>query len=150
MLLCSFLVLTAFAGPDRIESKILDLGLTHKVYLKPGLVSVVEFPKPIVEVRVGNPKSLKAIISQVSPKELTMYFSSSSEVPSNIIVRSDKRVYVLDVIPSQSSHQDFVKVTGFGGPTLTANADKIESVQLKPLTKHQSEVPRVLIVKESM
>lgn len=147
MLLFSLLSLVSFATPDRIQSFYHDLGKVQKVYLSPGLVSVIEFPKPIVEVRVGNAKSVKAIISQASPKELTLYFSNSQSVASNIIVRADRSVYVLDIVPSHSTHQDYLKVSGsFGGASVQSNAQLIQAESLKPIFK---ERPSGLVVERT-
>jgi hypothetical protein len=108
-----FTALQVIAEPrDRISRSIANLSLPQVVYVSPGLVSLIEFPQNIIEVRVGNPKSLKAVISQVSPKELTIYLASSASQPSNLIVRSEKRVFVFDIVPSKSNHQDYVKISG--------------------------------------
>ncbi|MBL7557603.1 MAG: hypothetical protein JNM24_17370 [Bdellovibrionaceae bacterium] len=97
---------------ERISRPVVNLNDSKSIYLSPGLISVVEFPDPIIEVRVGDPGSLKPVISQVSPKELTLIFKASNSVATNLIVRSGKRVFVMDVIPSKSRHQDYVKVRG--------------------------------------
>ena len=102
---------------DRISSIYKDLGKVEKIYLHAGLISVVEFPNPITEVRLGNTRSLKAEISSVSPKELTLFLSAQNVAPTNLIVRSNHRIYVFDVVPSNSSHQDYVKISGgYGSP----------------------------------
>lgn len=107
----------AFADIDRLTSGHSDLSQVEKIYLSPGLVSLIEFPQNIIEVRVGNPKSLKALISQVSPKELTIYLTNGTSVASNLIVRAEKRIFVFDIVPSKSNHQDYVKIKGsFGAP----------------------------------
>ncbi|WP_413942682.1 hypothetical protein [Bdellovibrio sp. HCB-162] len=117
----------------RISSIYKDLGESQKIYLHAGLISVLEFPRDIVEVRIGNPKSIKAQLSQVSPKELTLYLTQNFVEPTNIIVKSDKRFYVFDVIPSKVSHQDYIKVSGaFGGPQMAQHGRVIESRALTP------------------
>ncbi len=109
------------AGSSRISSTHLDLAKSEKIMISPGLVSVIEFPQNIIEVRVGNPRSVKAIISQNSPKELTVYLSTSASIPTNMIVRAEKRIFVFDIVPSRTNHQDYVKVQGaFGAPSFSS------------------------------
>lgn len=119
--------------PSRINSNIIDLAAPETIYLSPGLVSLVEFPQNIIEVRVGNPKSVKAVISQVSPKELTIYLASGASEPSNLIVRAEKRVFVFDVVPSKSNHQDYVKIRGaYGAPNSRGRGALGAQVQIAP------------------
>ncbi len=126
---------------ERISSTQVNLAKSEKVMISPGLVSVIEFPQNIIEVRVGNLKSVKAIISQNSPKELTVYLSSSASIPTNIIVRAEKRIFVFDIVPSRTNHQDYIKVKGaFGAPSFittdNTNSKTIETVKLEHMTKH--------------
>lgn len=117
MWLFSLLFVQAMANTSRISSFSKDFGAAERIFLKPGLASVIEFPKSIIEVRVGNPISLKTSISTVSPKELTIFADSLKSGSTNLIVRSDKRIYVFDVTPNSSRHQDYIKITnGFGAP----------------------------------
>lgn len=110
-----FIPQTLFAAPERISSIYKDLGRVEKIYLYPGLISVIEFPQDLLEVRVGNPKSVKVEISQVSPRELTLFLLGSAVNPTNLIVRSNQKLYVFDIIPSKVSHQDYVQIKNFYG-----------------------------------
>lgn len=133
----NLLFLTAFAQTDRISTVSHDLANVDKIYVAAGLVSVLEFPQNIIEVRVGDLSSVKAVISQVSPKELTIYLSSSESKATNIIVRAEKKVYVFDIVPSNSSHQDYVKIRGtFGSPSFKGSVTNQQSVKIEPTTKH--------------
>ena len=125
-----FLFNISFAEVHRVSSTQADLSKVQKIYLSPGLVSLVEFPSNIVEVRVGNPESVKAIISQASPRELTLLLNHQNSVPSNLIVRAEKRVFIFDLVPSQSIHQDFVKVSGAYGAPITDQKIKLVSQQV--------------------
>ncbi|MFV3409661.1 hypothetical protein ACNH6C_13700 [Bdellovibrio bacteriovorus] len=117
LILGVLLSIHASAAPKRISSIIKDLGKVEKVYLYPGLISVIEFPHPLLEVRIGNPKALKVEISQVSSRELTLHLSGLAAKATNLIVRSNQKLYVFDIVPSRVSHQDFVQVKSFyGGP----------------------------------
>ena len=132
----SLLFLTAFAQTDRISTVSHDLAHVDKIYVAAGLVSVLEFPQNIIEVRVGDLSSVKAVISQVSPKELTIYLSSSASKATNIIVRAEKKIYVFDIVTSNSNHQDYVKIRGtFGSPNFKGNFINQQSVKIEPTTK---------------
>ena len=116
----------AYASDERISAIHKDLGKETKVSIAPGLVSVLEFPQAITEVRVGHPGVLKAQISSVSPRELTLTLSGGGMVATNLIVRAERRVFVFDIVPSRVSHQDYVKIRGgFGGPTIAQSISNI-------------------------
>lgn len=136
MLFYSLLLPMAFAQTDRISTVSHNLANVDKIYVAAGLVSVLEFPQNIIEVRVGDLSSVKAIISQVSPKELTIYLSSTASKATNIIVRAEKKFYVFDIIPSTSNHQDYVKIRGtFGSPSFKGNFTNQQSVKIEPTAK---------------
>jgi len=122
------------APPSRVSSMRKDLSQAEVIYLATGLVSVVEFPAPILEVRNGNPNSIRAMISTVSPKELTLTMNQS--IPSNLVIRAGKRMYVFDIVPSKSTHQDYVKVSGaYGSPAFASNTEPSETIEISPFTK---------------
>lgn len=123
MPLFELLVSLAMASPvGRITSISKDLSKSDLIHVSPGLATVVEFPKPIIEVRVGNPGILKTSISSVSPNELSLFLGKENVGPTNLIVRSDRRVYVFDIVPSRSIHQDFIRVSSaFGSPVVVDN-----------------------------
>lgn len=100
----------AVATPPRIQSLAKSQSKVDRVLMNSGMVTVMEFPKDIVEVRVGNPSEFKVQISAVSPKEITISRLGRTQRPSNLIVRTDRQVWVFDLVPSQSSHQDFIRV----------------------------------------
>lgn len=121
-------------GVKRLSSIYKDLGKVEKIYLHAGLITVVEFPAPLLEVRLGNTKSIRVEISQVSPKELTLFLMKDGVSPTNLIVRSNQKIYVFDVIPSKVSHQDYIKISGgFGAPELVVR--RIEDTKASSETK---------------
>lgn len=130
----------AFAQTERVSSVNHNLSTVDKIYVAAGLASVIEFPKNIIEVRVGDSQSVKALISQVSPKELTVYLSSTAAKASNLIVRADKIVYVFDIVPSTTNHQDYVKIKGsFGAPTYNASISHLHSGKIEPQTRTKAK-----------
>jgi hypothetical protein len=101
-----------WADPARISKIDKNLNEVDRIYLAPGLVSVIEMPGPILEVRVGDPRSVRVLLSSVSPKEMTLALGHPRASATNLIVRTDKRAFVFDLLPSRSNHQDFIKVRG--------------------------------------
>lgn len=136
----NFFIATAFAQTSRISATNYNLSSVDKVYVSAGLVTVLEFPQNIIEVRVGDIQSVKAIISQASPKELTVYLSSSVAHASNLIVRAEKKVYVFDIVPSTANHQDYIKIKGsFGSPSYSSVSPNFQSVKIEPQAKAQTK-----------
>lgn len=132
----SIVLSVAFAQTPRISSTNYNLASVDKVIISPGLVSVLEFPQNIIEVRVGDLNSVKAIISKSSPRELTVYLSNSSSRASNLIVRAEKKIYVFDIVPSKSNHQDYVKIKGsYGSPTHLQTLAATQAFKIEPNTK---------------
>lgn len=141
MLFFNLLISTAFAQTERVSSINHNLSSVDRIYVAAGLASVVEFPKNIIEVRVGDSQSVKALISQISPKELTLYLSSTASKASNLIVRADKKVYVFDIVPSTNNHQDYVKIKGsFGSPSYSGSSLQIQSGRIEPKSKIKNEI----------
>lgn len=122
-----------FAGPERISKIQKDLTQVDRIYLAPGLVSVIELPQPVIEVRIGNPQAVKVQVSTVSPRELTIYLTQASIPPTNLIVRTDKRAFVFDVIPSRANHQDVIRITS--GHTGFGKGELLESRALVPVAR---------------
>lgn len=132
----SFFIHSAFAQTERISTISHNLAKVDKIYVAAGLVSVLEFPQNIIEVRVGDLSSVKVAISQVSPKEMTVYLSSSASKATNIIVRAEKKVYVFDIVPSISNHQDYVRIRGsFGQAQVKSPILKEQTVTIEPMHK---------------
>ncbi len=121
-----------WASPPRISSENFDLSTTKTVYLKPGLISILQFPINITEVKVGNPGSLKALLSPTNTKELTLFFKNSRSVPTNLIIRAEKRIFVFDIIPSNQFHQDYIKIqASFNFPSQNNSTTLIDSSSTK-------------------
>ncbi len=140
MLFFSIFLVFAQAQTNRIESNFHDIGNSSKIFLRPGLISVLEFPNPISEVRIGNPNVVKALISQISPKELTIYFKNTNALPTNLIVRSDRKIFVFDIVPSKSTHQDYVKIRGSVGSV--GNSNKLQIIQSSSISTQNVKVKK--------
>lgn len=105
--------------PTRISSSLVNLGEVHKIFLAQGLVSVIQLPYPVTEVKVGNPNDVQVQISKTLPSELTLILKRGNAKATNLIARCGARTFVFDLIPSQKTHQDLVKISGsYGAPSV--------------------------------
>lgn len=97
--------------------------------MTPGMATLIEFPGAVTGIRLGNPDDVQYFRPESPENEVTLVLKSSAAQPTNLIVRSGKRKYVFDIIPSRTVHQDTIEVVGaFGGPGLEgANAKLIDS-----------------------
>lgn len=129
--LCTFMSplisnLEAFAV-SRIQSTRVDRGSVMKIQLSPGLGSLLKFPCELEEVFVGRNEGVNAQISPNSKKNLFLNLKSNALSPTNMIVKcqEDRNVFVFDVVPSKSTHQDYMEVRGaFGRPADSEGAFK--------------------------
>jgi hypothetical protein len=114
--------------PKRISSQIANLGKVQPIYMTPGLVSLIEIPGKITGIRLGNPNSLEYFQPENPDNEVTLILKGTQAKPTNLIIRSGKKKYVFDVIPSNKVHQDTLEILGsYGGPDLSGgvNAPKL-------------------------
>ena len=105
------------------------------IKVRPGLAAIIEFPKPIFEVHFGNTKNIKSIISQVYPRQLTIFVTTADASPTNLIVKCEKKTYVLDIVPSRTDHQDFTHL----GSGANYNTVEAKSVSLSPRAQSKTE-----------
>lgn len=115
----------SWGAPLRVSEVRKEQSQVDRIFLAPGMVTVLEFPEAIKEARVGLPQSFKVQISSVTPSEMTISRAGSIERPSNLIVRTGRRIWVFDLIPSRASHQDFIRVRtkGVSIPTHQAKSE---------------------------
>lgn len=112
-LACSilFLPFICFAS-DRVSKIYFESDEVKRIFLTPGLVSTLEFPAQVMEVKLGNPQDIKVQIGKINPREITVILNGKTPFGSNMFVRSENKVFLFDVIPSSSRHQDYVQVFG--------------------------------------
>lgn len=106
---------------ERIQSLRFDIGQVQKMYLAPGLGSIVIFPCALQEVFVGRGEDLKAQISPNDKKTLFLNLKLNSSLPTNVIAKCypEKIIFVFDVIPNRDRHQDLFEIrSSFGRPQL--------------------------------
>jgi hypothetical protein len=124
MLLINFFAIgisvnVALASPKRISGKIMDLGKVQTIYMVPGMATLIEIPTSVTGIRLGNPDAVDYFRPDKPENEVTLVLKNSFAKPTNLIIRSNKKKYVFDIIPSKTIHQDTIEVLGsYGGPDL--------------------------------
>lgn len=145
----SVLSSTVWAGMDRIQSVRVDKGQVQRIYLAPGLGSVVLFPCALQEVFIGRSEDLKAQISPNDKKTLFLNLKLNSSLPTNVIVKCspENSIFVFDVIPNRNKHQDLVEIrSSYGRPNYQGDQRMVEDTQNKTAGKVVVKAP-VLIQK---
>lgn len=119
----------ATSVPRRISSKLVDLGRVHPIYMVAGMATLIELPGPVTGIRTGNPDSIQYFRPDKPENEVTVILQNQNAKPTNLIVRSGRKKYVFDLVPSKSIHQDAIEVVGdFGGAELDeSQAELIDS-----------------------
>lgn len=112
--------------PRRISSQIMDLGKAYPVYMVAGMATLVILPGPVTGIRTGNPDSIQYFRPDKPENEVTIVLKNQSAKPTNLILRSGQKIYVFDVVPSKSVHQDVLEVVGdFGGAQFNDTAAEL-------------------------
>ena len=118
LLVCAVGELHTAFGADtvsRISREWVSMGAVQRLLVSPGLISVVQFPFPITEIKIGAPEQVFAQMSKSMPSELTISLRRSDAHATNVIVHCGSRTFVFDIIPSRESHQDVLKIAGAYG-----------------------------------
>ncbi len=106
--------------PRRISGQVVDLGKVHPIYMVPGMATLIEIPDAVTGIRIGNPDAVTYFQPAKPENEVTLVLKDNNARPTNLIIRSGKRKYVFDIIPSRTVHQDTVEVVGaFGGAEIS-------------------------------
>ena len=118
--ICIFLMLWTFSAraedaPRRIQSQIVDLGQVIKVYMAVGMVTLIQIPNAVTGIRTGNPDAVQYFRPDKPENEVTLILKDANAKPTNLIIRSGKRIYVFDIIPSTTVHQDVIEIIGYYG-----------------------------------
>lgn len=118
---------------EAVSNEVFDLTKANRILVGPGRISILVFPEPVAEAKVGAPDRLKVVTSTTDPKELTIFWVQRGAYETNLIVRTVRRVFVFDIVPSLSRHQDFVRVRGAYSGRLSP-LRVLESQSLSPNT----------------
>ena len=143
MFLISLLLFqSAEASPKRIQSVMFDKGSPHKIYLHPGLGSVITFPCFVSDSFVGDESQAEVRPSPSTKRNLLLSLKSHASKATNLIVRCEGQQshFVLDVVPSSTNHQDILEIrAAFGRPELA------ETDNLKAMEKSETSPKKVVI-----
>ena len=115
--------------PRRISGQFLDLGKVHTIYMVPGMATLIEIPTQVTGIRIGNPDAVQYYRPDKPENEVTLVLKDNFSKPTNLIIRSNAKKYVFDIVPSKEVHQDTVEVLGsYGGASIEGQgAELIES-----------------------
>ena len=140
-------LITNAEAPDRIQSMRFDKSQVQRIYLAPGLGSILLFPCGLQEVFIGRSEDLKAQISPNDKKALFLNLKLNSSLPTNVIVKCspERSIFVFDIIPSKTRHQDLVEIrSSFGRP----NNSSFGSAMLKnEIVKKPATINRFILKK---
>ena len=115
--------------PRRISSRYIDMGQPQKIYMVPGMATLIELPTPIHKIRVGNSKDVQYTKPKQPENEVTLFLTHADAKPTNLFLISGKNKYIFDIVPSKSIHQDYIEVVGFyGGPEYEGSPSLKEDV----------------------
>ena len=119
ILLISVLLVSTAQATKRVSAIEFNKETVTAIYTSPGLVTAVLFPCEIEEAISGNPAQIGAFVALTSKSQLNLYSKSSNSKSTNLLVRckNQKDLYVFDLVPSKTNHQDVVKIDfSFGRP----------------------------------
>ncbi len=112
--------------PKRISSKVMDLGKVTSIYMVQGMATIVEIPSAVTGIRIGNPDAVQYFKPEKPENEVTLVLKDNLAKPTNLIIRSNKRKFVFDIIPSKQTHQDTLEIVGaYGGAELEDSSAKL-------------------------
>jgi heme-binding NEAT domain protein len=81
------------------------------------MVTIIEVPGPVTGVRSGSER-IRYVIHKAPENEVSLYLNGA-EAPTNLIIRSNKKKFIFDIIPNHKIHQDALEVLGdYGAPAL--------------------------------
>ena len=119
ILFLTFGTKVSWAKPKRISAQIVDLGKVQSVYMVPGMATMIEIPRKITGIRLGNPDLVKYFRPEQPENEVTLILRTEQKTPTNLIILSNDKKYIFDLIPSKNVHQDSLQILGeFGGAEL--------------------------------
>lgn len=107
------LIAIAFSKTDRISEIEFNLSKPHLIYMTAGRSSVMDFPCDVHHAVLGLHNDIKVEIGPDSPRTLNLWLSHDFSQPTNLVIRCDKKVFVFDIKPSRTTHQDYINITDF-------------------------------------
>jgi hypothetical protein len=110
----------AWAEIKRISGAVVNTGEVMTLYISPKLVSVIQAPCPLTENSYGSDQDIKVEISQKQANLAKIWLKKKNAEATNLILHCPKgSPLVFDIIPSDRTHQDYLRVVAtYGGPEL--------------------------------
>lgn len=104
--------------PPRIGATTIDKRHVQRLYIAAGRSSILIFPCNIKTFSTGPTKDISALVNERDSKMLEVWLGKAGGQPAGLKVICNDHFFAFDVIPSRTTHQDFVSVKGaFGLPT---------------------------------
>ena len=121
------------SAPRRVSAQIKDLGKVHPIRMIQGMATLIEIPGPVTGVRCGNPDAVLVTKPERPDNEVTLVLRHKLAQATNLIIRSGRRKFVFDIVPSTDIHQDTVEVVGaYGGPEIEdSEAELVDSSETR-------------------
>lgn len=144
-----FLILSilSFSKFERIQQTSIDVSKPIPVILSLGRATLIDFPCSIVSATAGPGKDIDINVGKTNAKEIHLYLRSSNSQSTNLIVRCEKAVFVFDILPSRTGHQDYLKIDSyFGSPLYHEESGSIEIRKAEP-SPSESVLDKILNLK---
>lgn len=132
--LCSLILMTCIFEklmantniPPRIGSITVDKRHVQKLYIAQGRSSILIFPCNVKTFSTGPTKDISALLNDRDSKVLEVWLGRSGNQPAGLKVICNEHLFAFDVIPSNTTHQDFVTVKGAYGIPMTFSGVETE------------------------
>jgi len=140
-----FFISVTEAKPKRIQSVLFDKGTPYKIFMHPGLGTVLSFPCFISDSFIGDETQIEVKPNPSTRKNLLLNIKHSASRATNLIVRCEgqRSHFVLDLVPSRSLHQDVLEIrASFGQAELMDQEIKHEA----PLIEKEKALKKIVIM----
>ena len=136
-----------FGKVKRISEKEVDLSKPHPIYMTAGRATLLDFPCDITPTILGLTNDITATIGPDNKNTMTLWVNSDGSQPTNMIVKCNDEVFVFDILPNRSNHQDYINIVDYYDGRFRKNRKLISSSWSKKVAKQPSN--RKLIASSS-
>lgn len=99
----------------RISVQTYYQGSIMPIYLTPGRSSVIDFPCQVTKASAGTGGDIHVSLATSVANEIDLALDNSFSHSTSLIVRCKEMVFVLDIIPSKTTHQEYVMIKEYRG-----------------------------------
>jgi hypothetical protein len=100
----------AEASVPRISTQTYVQGTILPVYMTAGRSTVIDFPCAVTKLNTGTGNDIHAAIGTSIPNEVDLHLEGAGSQSTSLIVRCKEKVFVLEIIPSKNTHQEYLKI----------------------------------------